>query len=231
MPSPTSTIEVDEIVRSGNLYKEGVSRLKWNTRYFELLKHRIVYYDHEGSDTVRGEATLEGATIQSTKAARPGKFAFRLNLPAADTQHKKFILSADSLDETKAWITALKGCGVESSFEDESTARRSSIAESFSGLWGESRRSSVSIRNSKVGSSIPVPPADGGDPFAESSSAAAPEDSSSAVLDEESAARRKAEEAAAAVMRKAEEIGRRPMAPLRKNSSACSALSTRMRPR
>ena len=71
MPSPTSTIEVDEIVRSGNLYKEGVSRLKWNTRYFELLKHRIVYYDHEGSDTVRGEATLEGATIQSTKAARP----------------------------------------------------------------------------------------------------------------------------------------------------------------
>ena len=131
MPSPTSTIEVDEIVRSGNLYKEGVSRLKWNTRYFELLKHRIVYYDHEGSDTVRGEATLEGATIQSTKAARPGKFAFRLNLPAADTQHKKFILSADSLDETKAWIAALKGCGVESSFEDESTARRSSIAESF----------------------------------------------------------------------------------------------------
>ena len=60
MPSPTSTIEVDEIVRSGNLYKEGVSRLKWNTRYFELLKHRIVYYDHEGSDTVRGEATLYG---------------------------------------------------------------------------------------------------------------------------------------------------------------------------
>ena len=96
--------------KSGWLWKEGESGLRWKRRFFELGGTNLMYYEDDTKATKRGTTSLVTAKIRNTKGARPGKFAFRIDL-GADHKPHKLVLAADTLMETEEWVAALEACG------------------------------------------------------------------------------------------------------------------------
>ena len=101
--------------KSGWLWKEGESGLRWKRRFFELGGTNLMYYEDDTKATKRGTTSLVTSKIRNTKGARPGKFAFRIDL-GADHKPHKLVLAADTLMETEEWVAALEALGIESSF-------------------------------------------------------------------------------------------------------------------
>ena len=95
----------NEIVASGELYKQGSQRKSWNLRRFILSGISLIYFDPKG--VKKGEFDITGCTVRKISAEEIGTpqavFAFVIDGPS-----RKFIATASNEKNRAAWIQILQ---------------------------------------------------------------------------------------------------------------------------
>ena len=143
--------------KSGWLWKEGESGLRWKRRFFELGGTNLMYYEDDTKATKRGTTSLVTAKIRNTKGARPGKFAFRIDL-GADHKPHKLVLAADTLMETEEWVAALEALGIESSFNPMPLAQQTNAPAALGETsWRTARRSTDNVSARRSSATVATP--------------------------------------------------------------------------
>jgi len=114
-------------VKADWLTKEGDQGFKWYRRFFVLTRTPRAGVLHCYADRVAwetpgvlplGSLCLAGTLITCCKALRPGKLAFRVNVPArGGSSKKKMVLAVEHSDaELNAWLVAFSQCGATNLF-------------------------------------------------------------------------------------------------------------------
>ena len=98
--------------KTGWLEKEGMSGVQWNRRFVCVQRGSLRYWSEEpgsaaNSKRCKGSMQIcEDTVVSPTKQARPGRYAFRIDLGM-----QKFVLSASSEAEVDEWVEAVVRAG------------------------------------------------------------------------------------------------------------------------
>ena len=123
-PHAASLQDFDPPIASGWLHKKGHFRHSWKKRYFFLTttfdfaneKVRLTYFAKIPSDTsnwkaqeryAKGSITLNGAHLEESKPSHKSKDA-RFTFKVVDANKKPYEMSADTEQDRKQWLTAIK---------------------------------------------------------------------------------------------------------------------------
>ena len=103
--------DLEPVMLSGCLHKEGHKRKSWKLRWFVLEEGHLRYYTNKQSFEPIATICLQGAELTSCKHARRERHAFRLNTGLQADGHSKYILAGANEVESLQWVKALLSQG------------------------------------------------------------------------------------------------------------------------